>query len=99
MSDIGHNSAIPGAELAQFVERITRLEEEKAGIASDIKDVYSELKSRGFDAPTVRQIIKISKMDADKRAEQEALLELYLNALGQLRDTPLGNAALASRAA
>jgi uncharacterized protein (UPF0335 family) len=95
---IGHNG-VAGAELAQFVERITRLEEEKAGIASDIKDVYAELKGRGFDAKTVRQIIKIQKMDADERAEQEALLELYLAALGDLRDTPLGQAARASRAA
>ena len=98
MSEPGHNS-IAGAELRQFVERIQRLEEEKAGIASDIKDVYSELKGRGFDAATVRQIIKISKMDADKRAEQEALLELYMQALGDLKDTPLGSYALASRAA
>jgi uncharacterized protein (UPF0335 family) len=98
MSTIGHNG-VAGAELAQFVERITQLETEKAGIASDIKDVYAELKGRGFDAKTVRQIIKIQKMDADERAEQEALLELYLAALGDLRDTPLGQAALASRAA
>jgi uncharacterized protein (UPF0335 family) len=98
MSTIGHNG-VGADELRQFIERITRLEEEKAGIASDIKDVYAELKGRGFDAKTVRQIIKIQKMDADERAEQEALLELYLAALGDLRDTPLGQAALASRAA
>jgi uncharacterized protein (UPF0335 family) len=98
MSEIGHNN-VAGAELRQFIERITRLEEEKAGIASDIKDVYAGLKGRGFDAKTVRQIIKIQKMDADERAEQEAMLELYLEALGDLRGSPLGDYALASRAA
>jgi uncharacterized protein (UPF0335 family) len=99
MSDIGHNSAIPGAELAQFVERVERLEAEKAGIASDIKDVYAELKGRGFDAAAIRTIVKMRKEDADKRAEREAILELYMQALGMLADTPLGQAALASRAA
>jgi uncharacterized protein (UPF0335 family) len=98
MTTVGHNG-VAGAELAQFIERIQRLEELKAGISSDIKDVYSELKGRGFDAKTVRQIIKIQKMDADERAEQEALLELYLAALCDLKNTPLGDYALASRAA
>jgi uncharacterized protein (UPF0335 family) len=94
MSDIGHNSAIPGAELAQFIERVERLEAEKAGIASDIKDVYAELKGRGFDASAVRTIVKMRKEDADKRAEREAILELYMQALGMLSDLPLGQAAL-----
>jgi uncharacterized protein (UPF0335 family) len=93
MSDIGHNS-VAGAELAQFIERITRLEEEKAGIATDIKDVYAELKGRGFDAAVVRTIVKMRKEDADKRAEREAILELYMQALGMLSDLPLGQAAL-----
>lgn len=99
MSDIGHNSAIPGDELRQFVERIERLEEERKGISDDIRDVKAEAKGRGFDVKTITTILRIRKMDEAERQEQEALLELYLEALGQLRDTPLGNAAFASRAA
>jgi uncharacterized protein (UPF0335 family) len=96
MSEAGHNSAIPGAELAQFVERLERLNAEKDGIASDIRDVYAELKGRGFDASAVRTIVKMRKEDADKRAEREAILELYMQALGMLFDTPLGNSAVNS---
>lgn len=95
MITIGHNSdGVAADELRQFIERIERLTEEKEGIASDIRDVYAELKGRGFDAKTVRQIIRIRKMDAAERAEQEAILELYMQALGMLADTPLGQAAM-----
>lgn len=90
----GHNSVLAADEIRQFVERIERLEAEKAGIASDIKDVYAELKGRGFDAAAIRQIVKLRKEDADKRAEREVILELYMQALGMLADTPLGQAAL-----
>ncbi len=93
MSDIGHNS-VAGEELRQFIERIERLEEEKAGIASDIKDVYTELKGRGFDAKAVREIIRIRKQDASERAEREAIRDLYMQALGMLAETPLGQAAI-----
>jgi uncharacterized protein (UPF0335 family) len=99
MSDIGHNSAIAEGELRQFIERLERLEEERKGISDDIRDVKAEAKGRGFDVKTINTILKMRKMDEAERQEQEALLELYLNALGQLCDTPLGNAALASRAA
>jgi uncharacterized protein (UPF0335 family) len=95
---IGHNG-VAADELRQLIERIERLEEEKAGIASDIKDVKAEANSRGFDVKTINDILKIRKMDADKRQEQEALLETYMAALGMLVDTPLGDYALASRAA
>lgn len=71
-------------QLRSYIERIERLEEEKAGIASDIKDVFAEAKGNGFDVKTMRQILKIRKMDASDRAEQEALIELYLHALGML---------------
>jgi uncharacterized protein (UPF0335 family) len=98
MTTIGHNS-FAADELRQFIERIERLEEEKQGIASNIKDAYAELKGRGFDAKTVRQIVKLRKQDAAERQEQEAILELYMAALGMLADLPLGQAALASRAA
>jgi uncharacterized protein (UPF0335 family) len=95
---IGHNGVVAD-ELRQIIERIERLEEEKAGISSDIKDVKAEAKSRGFDVKAINDIIKIRKMDAEKRQEQEALLETYMAALGMLVDTPLGDYALASRAA
>lgn len=68
--------------LRLLIERIERLEEEKKGIADDIRDVYAEAKAVGYDNAIMRQVIKIRKMDADKRAEQEALLDTYLAALG-----------------
>ena len=75
-------SGVAAEELKQFVERIERLEEEKAGIAGDIKDVFAELKGRGFDTKAVRQIVRIRKQDRSERQEQEAILELYMSALG-----------------
>lgn len=76
------DSGVAADELRQFVERIERLEEEKAGIASDIKDVYAELKGRGYDTKAVRQIVRMRKQDHSERQEQEAVLELYMQALG-----------------
>jgi uncharacterized protein (UPF0335 family) len=76
------DSGVAADELRQFVERIERLEEEKAGIASDIKDVYAELKGRGFDTKAIRQIVRLRKQDHTERQEQEAILELYMQALG-----------------
>jgi uncharacterized protein (UPF0335 family) len=76
------DSGVAADELRQFIERIERLEEEKAGISSDIKDVFAELKGRGFDAKAVRQILRIRKKDASERQEEEAILELYMQALG-----------------
>jgi uncharacterized protein (UPF0335 family) len=76
------DSGVAADELRQFIERIERLEEEKAGIASDIKDVFAELKGRGFDAKAVRQIVRLRKQDHSERQEQEAILELYMQALG-----------------
>ena len=69
-------------ELKQFVERIERLEEEKAAIGNDIKDVMAELKGRGFDVKAVRTILRLRKKDHAERQEEEAILELYLQALG-----------------
>ncbi|MCJ2098479.1 DUF2312 domain-containing protein [Methylobacterium sp. E-046] len=69
-------------ELKQFIERLERLEEEKAGIMGDIKEVFAELKGRGFDAMAVRTILRIRKQDHSERQEQEAILELYLQAIG-----------------
>jgi len=70
-------------QLKQFVARIERLEEEKAGIAADIKEVYAEAKSFGYDTKVLRKVISIRKQDRHEREEQEALLELYLGAVGE----------------
>lgn len=78
------DTGVAAEELKQFVERIERLEEEKAAIAGDIKDVFAELKGRGFDAKAVRSILRIRKKDQDERKEEEAILELYLQALGMV---------------
>jgi uncharacterized protein (UPF0335 family) len=69
-------------QLRAFVERIERMEEEKAAIAADIKELYAEAKGNGFDTKILRQIIRIRKQDANERMEQEALLDLYMSALG-----------------
>ncbi len=79
MTDIG---GITAEQLRSYIERIERLEEEKAGIAADIKDIFAEAKGNGFDVKTMRQVLKIRKMDASDRDEQEALLDLYMHALG-----------------
>ena len=65
-----------------LIERIERLEEEKKAISEDIKDVYSEAASTGYDKKILRQVIKLRKMRADERQEMEAVLEAYMNALG-----------------
>jgi len=69
-------------QLKSFVERIERLEEEKKGIADDIRDVFAEAKGQGFDTKVMRQVIRLRKKDAAERQEEEALLDLYLHALG-----------------
>ncbi|ALN74248.1 MULTISPECIES: DUF2312 domain-containing protein [Aureimonas] len=69
-------------QLRSFVERIERLEEEKKTISDDIKDVYAEAKGNGFDTKVLRKVISLRKQDAQERQEQEAILDLYLQALG-----------------
>lgn len=69
-------------QLKAFVERIERMEEEKAAIAADIRDIYAEAKGNGFDVKVLRQVVKIRKQDHSERMEQEAILELYMQALG-----------------
>jgi uncharacterized protein (UPF0335 family) len=76
------DTGVAADELKQFIERIERLEEEKAGIAGDIKDVFAELKGRGFDSKAIRTILRIRKKDHAERQEEEAILELYMQALG-----------------
>lgn len=80
MSDAGHN--VTDDRLRLLIERVERLEEEKKGIADDIRDVYAEAKAVGYDAKIMREIIKLRKMKPDDRAERDAILELYKSALG-----------------
>ncbi len=82
-------------QLKSFVERIERLESEKAEIAADIKDIYAEAKGTGFDPKIIKKIVAMRKQDADKMREEQALIATYMDALGMLSDTPLGKAAIA----
>lgn len=75
--------AVARDQIRAFVARIERLEEEKAGIAADIKEVYAEAKSFGYDTKVLRKVISIRKQDRHEREEMEALLELYLGAIGE----------------
>jgi len=83
-------------QLQAIVSRIESLEEEKANIAEDIKSIYAEAKGNGFDTKIIKKIISLRKQDATKRAEEQALIATYMDALGMLADLPLGKAALAS---
>mgnify|MGYP003594337355 CR=1 FL=1 len=69
-------------QLRLFIERIERLEEEKKGIADDIRDTYAEAKSQGYDAKIMRQIVRLRKLPVHDRREMEAILETYKSALG-----------------
>lgn len=93
MTTPGHNG-VDASQLRSFIERVEKLEEEKRAIADDIKDVYAEAKGVGFDAKQIRKIVAMRRIDADKRAEEQAILDLYMSALGMLADTPLGQAAI-----
>ncbi len=81
MADSG---GIAGDHLRSFIERIERLEEEKAAIANDIKEVYAEAKGNGFDTKIMRQIIRLRKMEPNDRQEQEELLDVYMRAVGMV---------------
>lgn len=71
-------------QLKAIIERLERLEEEKATISGDIRDVYGEAKGNGFDVKALRTIVRMRKQDANERAEQETILETYMQALGML---------------
>jgi uncharacterized protein (UPF0335 family) len=75
-------AGISADHLKQFIERIERLEQEKVSLLTDIREIYAEAKSSGFDGKIMRQIIKIRKMDRSELEEQESLLDLYKQALG-----------------
>ncbi len=76
-------TTVAAERLRSFLERVERLEEEKAAIAGDIKEVFAEAKGEGYDTKTLRKVIRLRKMDKAKREEEEALLDLYLSALGE----------------
>ncbi len=83
MNDIAEGiSQTTAAQLKSIIERIERLEEEKAALSEDIKDVYGEAKGTGFDVKVLRKIISLRKQDLSERQEQDALLETYMAALG-----------------
>ena len=75
-------SGVAGEELKQLIERIERLEEEKKGIADDVKEVYAEAKGRGFDTKAIRTLIRLRAKAPQEREEEEAILELYKQAVG-----------------
>ena len=86
MSDASVPDVISGqaqGQLKAIIERIERLEEDKAAVMSDLKEVYAEAKGNGFDTKTLRKVVRIRKQDRAKRQEEEALLDLYLSAIGE----------------
>lgn len=87
-------SGFAAGQLRSIVERIERLEEEKAALAADIREVYAEAKGNGFDVARIRDVVKLRKLEAADRQEREAVLDLYKSALGMLDGTPLGDATL-----
>ncbi len=81
-SEVKDVAGIGGQRLKTFIERIERLEEEKKALAEDIKEIYAEAKSTGFDTKTIRKVIALRKMDVEKRREAEDLLDIYKSAIG-----------------
>ncbi len=75
-------ATVSDEQLRLFIERIERMEEEKKGVADDIRDTYNEAKSQGYDSKVMRQVIKLRKMPKNDRMEMEAVLEVYMAALG-----------------
>ena len=86
-TDMGHAdvlNATAQTQLKSIIERVERLEQEKAEIAEQIKEVFNEAKGNGFDVKVLRKIVRIRKQDRAKRMEEEAILDLYLSALGEI---------------
>jgi uncharacterized protein (UPF0335 family) len=77
-------TTVSAGQLRAIVERVERLEEEKKAVADQIKEVFAEAKGNGFDVKTIRKIISLRKKDPDERSEEDAMLELYMHALGML---------------
>ena len=82
MSEEDQNTVVAASQLRSFIERIERLEGEKKTISDDIKEVYAELKGSGFDSKAVREVIRLRKKEDHERQEEEAMVQLYKNALG-----------------
>lgn len=78
-TDVG---GVAGDQLRSYIERVERLEEERATIAADVKEVYAEAKSSGFDTKIMKQIVRLRKQDKAERDEMQSLIELYKSALG-----------------
>ena len=90
MTKVGHNSnktragGVAVEQLKSIIARVEKLSEEKDGIAGDIREVFAEAKGNGFSVPAIRAILKMRKMDAAEREEQETILETYMHQLGML---------------
>lgn len=84
-------------KLKSYVDRIERLEEEKSGIAQDIRELYQEAKATGLDPKIVKKVIALRKKSEEDRKQEQAMIDLYMNELGMLADTPLGIAAIDAR--
>jgi uncharacterized protein (UPF0335 family) len=82
MTEIGHNSSVNEGHLRAFVERIERMNEEITARNTDKKEIFAEAKSRGYDPKILKRVVAIRAQDRDKRQEEEAILDLYLQALG-----------------
>jgi uncharacterized protein (UPF0335 family) len=83
-SSIDVLNATAQTRLKTIIERIERLEEDKAAVATDIKEVFAEAKGEGFDVKILRKVVRLRKQDKAKRLEEEAILDLYLSAIGGL---------------
>lgn len=81
-------TAVAQGQLRSIVERIERLEEEKTALTGDIREVYAEAKANGFDVKVMRRVVALRRKEASERAEEQAILDLYMHALGMLPDEP-----------
>jgi len=79
-------TTVASAQLRQIIERIERLEDEKGQVAEQIKEVFAEAKGNGFDVKTLRKIVSLRKKDSETRQEEEAMLDLYMHALGMIAE-------------
>jgi uncharacterized protein (UPF0335 family) len=77
-----NSGGVSAERLRSIIKRIEKLEEDKAAVSEDLKEVYSEAKGTGFDTKTIRQIVRLRKMELEKRREQDELLDLYMSAIG-----------------
>jgi uncharacterized protein (UPF0335 family) len=82
MADEVAGDNVAADELRAFIERIERMEEEKRAIAADIKEIFAEAKGRGYDTKAIRTLVRLRAQDANERQEAEAILELYMQAIG-----------------